>query len=86
MCDPQLVVWTSLIYVLSLVYVVAYAGGYSNVPLCCVLYILLGVVLGLQVVSSCDMAFMKVGAALFGLMLFTWCGGITERCTTNPSI
>ena len=86
MCDAHLVVWTCLVYALACGYVLAFAGGYSNMCVCCVLYVGLGVALGFQIASACNMTYVKVGAALFGLMLFTWCGGITERCIRNPSI
>ena len=33
-----------------------------------------------------ELAYAKVGAALFGLMMFTWCGGLTERCTRIPGV
>ena len=86
MCDAHLVVWTCIVYALASAYVLAFAGGYSNMCLCCVLYVSLGVALGFQVASSCELAYVKVGAALFGLMMFTWCGGLTERCTRIPGV
>ena len=73
MCDAELIVWTCVIYVLVFAYIFAFAGGYTNMYMCCVLYVGLGMCLGFQVASSCDMAYVKIGAALFGLMLFVWC-------------
>ena len=86
MCDAHLVVWTCIVYALASAYVLAFAGGYSNMCLCCVLYVSLGVALGFQVASSCELTYVKVGAALFGLMMFTWCGGLTERVRDSRCI
>ena len=73
MCSDHLVVWTCLSYVFSLLYVLGCAGGYSKKYVGFVLHVGLGVVLGFQIASSCEVVYVKVGAGIFALMLFTWC-------------
>ena len=76
MCDAHLIVWTCVAYALAAGYVFAFAAGYRNLCLCCVLYVSVAVALGFQIASSCALAYVNVGAALFALMQFTWCAGV----------
>ena len=76
MCDAYLIVWTCVVYALASVYVFAFAAGYHNAWVCCILYVSVAVALGFQIASSCALAYVNVGAALFALMQFTWCAGV----------
>ena len=79
MCNAHLGVWTCIVYALTSGYVLAFAAGYRNMCLCCMLYVGVAVALGFQISSSCDLGYVMVGAALFGLMQFTWCGGVFDK-------
>ena len=78
MCDAHLVVWTCIVYALVTGFVLSYAGGYRNMYLCSVLYLALIIIMCLHLSSQCSMAYLKVGAALCGFMLFTCCGGAID--------
>lgn len=69
MCDLSLVVCTCSVYGLSACYVML---QYNNI-VSVFLFVLLAVCLGLQMASDCDMAYVKIGAALLALMLFCVC-------------
>lgn len=75
MCSDLFVAATCLLYAICTAYMCAYLWGHHSwLSLC--LFVTLAVVIAFQIDSDCDIAFTKIGAATFALMLFCTCGSV----------
>ena len=75
MCSPLFEVATCLLYTACMAYLVAFAWGHRSWS-SLILFLLLGLVLGFQIDSDCNIAYTKIGAGILALMLFCTCGSV----------
>ena len=72
MCSPLFEVATCILYTVCMAYLVAFAWGHRSWS-SLILFLLLGLVLGFQIDSDCNIAYTKIGAGILALMMFCAC-------------
>lgn len=82
MCSTVLILCTCAVYTLCLVHAIRFSVGLRSRALSIILFIALTATVAIQIMSSCHVAYVKIGAGILAVLMFVLC----LSCPVQPRI